>query len=81
MRSSLAIAALALASSAVAYSETVYLIRHGEKPPNDGTGLSAQGMERDQCLRQVFGAGSHYNIGCVPILLLAFQSVDRPTAT
>ena len=40
---------------------TVYLIRHGEKPAS-GNGLNAQGMQRAQCLRNVFGASSGYNI-------------------
>ncbi|KAJ5740716.1 hypothetical protein N7493_000588 [Penicillium malachiteum] len=52
---------LAAASLAVA-NPTVYLIRHGEKP-DDGDGLSAEGLERAQCLRTVFGASSSYNIG------------------
>jgi hypothetical protein len=44
---------------------TVYLIRHGEKPADDGIGLSAQGEQRAQCLRTVFGAASAYNIGYI----------------
>lgn len=44
---------------------TVYLIRHGEKPDDGSTGLSAQGEDRAQCLRQVFGASSGYNIGYI----------------
>ncbi|TGJ88110.1 hypothetical protein E0Z10_g690 [Xylaria hypoxylon] len=44
---------------------TVYLIRHGEKPPNDGLGLSPEGGQRAQCLRTVFGAASGYNIGYI----------------
>lgn len=40
---------------------TVYLIRHGEKPA-DGDGLSAQGVQRAQCLRNVFGKSSAYKI-------------------
>jgi broad specificity phosphatase PhoE len=55
------LATLAIASLAAA-SPTVYLIRHGEKP-DSGNGLSAQGLERAQCLRSVFGASSGYNIG------------------
>ncbi|OJJ95766.1 hypothetical protein ASPACDRAFT_55043 [Aspergillus aculeatus ATCC 16872] len=50
-----------LAGTALA-DATVYLIRHGEKPSNGSTGLSAQGVERAQCLRNVFGADSAYNI-------------------
>jgi hypothetical protein len=42
-------------------SPTVYLIRHGEKP-SSGNGLNAQGEERAQCLRTVFGASSGYDI-------------------
>jgi len=41
---------------------TIYLIRHGEKPPSGNT-LSDKGVERSQALRQVFGPGSPYNIG------------------
>lgn len=48
--------------SLAASSPTVYFIRHGEKP-DDGNGLSAQGEQRAQCLRSVFGPGSQYNIG------------------
>ncbi|KAJ2966425.1 hypothetical protein NUW58_g10666 [Xylaria curta] len=51
-----------LAAVAMAANPTVYLIRHGEKPPNDGTGLSPRGEQRAQCLRNVFGAASQYNI-------------------
>lgn len=43
---------------------TVYLIRHGEKP-SSGNGLNAQGMQRAQCLRNVFGASSGYNIDTI----------------
>lgn len=50
-----------LATLAVA-DPTVYLIRHGEKP-SSGNGLNAQGEERAQCLRTVFGASSGYDIG------------------
>jgi hypothetical protein len=53
-----------LASLAAAQG-TVYLIRHGEKPSDGGNGLSAQGMQRAQCLRNVFGASSGYNIGYI----------------
>jgi len=56
-------AALLLSASVLTLAEpTVYLIRHGEKP-DSGNGLSAQGVERAQCLRTVFGASSSYNIG------------------
>jgi len=48
----------------------IYLIRHGEKPPKlpdgkDPDGLSAQGLERAQGLRKVFGKESPYNIGYI----------------
>lgn len=52
---------LGLAAFAAA-RPTVYLIRHGEKPDR-GNELSAQGQQRAQCLRSVFGPGSGYNIG------------------
>lgn len=48
--------------SLVVADPTVYLIRHGEKP-DSGDGLNAQGEQRAQCLRNVFGASSGYNIG------------------
>lgn len=51
--------------TAVSAQNTVYLIRHGEKPADGGNGLNAQGMQRAQCLRQVFGASSGYNIGYI----------------
>ncbi|KAK2599028.1 hypothetical protein QQS21_005494 [Conoideocrella luteorostrata] len=41
----------------------VFFIRHGEKPGGDENGLSARGEQRAQCLRNVFGAGSNYNVG------------------
>ncbi|KAH8202254.1 hypothetical protein TruAng_003531 [Truncatella angustata] len=53
---------LLLATTAFAANPTVYFIRHGEKP-DDGNGLSAQGQQRAQCLRSVFGASSGYAIG------------------
>ena len=66
MRSFIPISAgLVLASSALAFTETVYLIRHGEKPADGGVGLSSAGEDRAQCLRNVFGASSSYNIGYV----------------
>lgn len=43
---------------------TVYLIRHGEKAAA-GDGLNAQGVQRAQCLRTMFGSGSVYAIGHV----------------
>lgn len=43
-------------------SQTVYLIRHGEKPANGDNGLSALGLQRAQCLRDVFGNQSIYDI-------------------
>jgi hypothetical protein len=49
-------------AAVAAASPTVYFIRHGEKP-SSGNGLNAQGLQRAQCLRTVFGASSGYNIG------------------
>ncbi|KAJ5247680.1 phosphoglycerate mutase family protein [Penicillium chermesinum] len=43
----------------------VYFIRHGEKPGDGGKGLSADGLERAQCIRDVFGAHSDYDIGYI----------------
>ncbi|CAK7199505.1 hypothetical protein SEUCBS139899_002185 [Sporothrix eucalyptigena] len=54
-----------LAATATASSgTTLYMIRHGEKP-DSGNGLNAEGLERAQCLRTVFGASSSYNIGYI----------------
>ncbi|KAL6789183.1 hypothetical protein J3E68DRAFT_430414 [Trichoderma sp. SZMC 28012] len=54
---------LLLVGAALASAQTVYLIRHGEKPDDDDDpNLSAQGVQRAQCLRNVFGASSQYNI-------------------
>jgi hypothetical protein len=50
---------------AAAAQATVYLIRHGEKPSDGSNGLSSQGVERAQCLRNVFGASSSYDIGYI----------------
>lgn len=55
-----------LAGAALASAQTVYFIRHGEKPSDDDDpNLSAQGQQRAQCLRTVFGASSQYNIGYI----------------
>jgi hypothetical protein len=60
------ILALGLIGGAVSAAKpTAYLIRHGEKPSDGGNGLSAQGLERAQCLRTVFGASSNYDIGYI----------------
>ncbi|TVY38184.1 hypothetical protein LOCC1_G007511 [Lachnellula occidentalis] len=61
MRTSILLAVTSLLS-AISAQQTVYLIRHGEQPPNDGTGLSTEGQLRAQCLREVFGDKSGYNI-------------------
>ena len=60
----LSLCVLAAASMAVA-DPTVYLIRHGEKPSDGSDGLSATGLERAQCLTNVFGPNSGYNIGYI----------------
>lgn len=57
---------LAMAAFAAAAKPTVYLIRHGEKPADDDeNGLSAAGVKRSQCLRNVFGTSSSYGIGYI----------------
>lgn len=46
------------------HKPTVYIIRHGEKPPDpNDSGLSAEGVKRAQCVREVFGDHSPYDIG------------------
>lgn len=72
---------LLLATTALAATPTVYLIRHGEKPADDDeTGLSTQGEQRAQCLRSVFGATSAYDIGHImaqtPLSSRLRRSVD-----
>ena len=42
---------------------TVYFIRHGEKPSDGGVGLSSEGEDRAECLRNIFGKDSEYKIG------------------
>lgn len=59
-----ALIVLGLAASAMAQA-TVYLIRHGEKPADGSNGLSAQGEQRAQCVKNVFGSSSNYNIGYI----------------
>jgi hypothetical protein len=46
----------------MASAQTVQLIRRGEKPADGGNGLTAQWMQRAQCLRTVFGNSSQDNI-------------------
>ncbi|KIJ42125.1 hypothetical protein M422DRAFT_254819 [Sphaerobolus stellatus SS14] len=46
-------------------SNTIYLIRHGEKVDDDTPGLSARGEQRAQCLPSVFGPSSSFNLGYI----------------
>ncbi|TVY28757.1 hypothetical protein LHYA1_G002205 [Lachnellula hyalina] len=65
MRASILLVVASLLSTISGFSaqNTVYLIRHGEKPEDDKEhGLSPQGLERAQCLRNVFGTSSGYYI-------------------
>ncbi|PWY76264.1 SURF6-domain-containing protein [Aspergillus heteromorphus CBS 117.55] len=53
-------------AAAIPGRPTVYLIRHGEKPPDpEDSGLNADGFKRAECLREVFGATSPYDIAHV----------------
>ncbi|PWY76445.1 SURF6-domain-containing protein [Aspergillus sclerotioniger CBS 115572] len=53
-------------SASIPSPPTVYLIRHGEKPPDpEDSGLNADGFRRAECLRDVFGLTSPYSIGHV----------------
>lgn len=56
---------LLAAASLTDAAATVYLIRHGEKPSNRGNGLSTTGLGRAQCLKNVFGPNSGYDIGYI----------------
>ncbi|KAJ6015160.1 hypothetical protein N7540_009751 [Penicillium herquei] len=55
---------LALSGLSIARPD-VYFIRHGEKPNNGGIGLSDDGLERAECIRDIFGDHSDYNIGYI----------------
>ncbi|KAH8111403.1 putative phosphoglycerate mutase family protein [Phellopilus nigrolimitatus] len=57
--------ASAVTGAAPSIANTVYIIRHGEKPADGGQGLSQAGEERAQCLTNVFGPSSGYNIGYI----------------
>ncbi|KAK0538642.1 hypothetical protein OC834_000356 [Tilletia horrida] len=59
----LALPLLAASTAWAAVSNEIYLIRHGEKTSDDSVGLSTQGQQRAQCLRNVFGRSSTYRIG------------------
>ncbi|KAE8266706.1 hypothetical protein A4X09_0g5634 [Tilletia walkeri] len=54
---------LAASAAHAAVNNQIYLIRHGEKVSDSSVGLSSQGQQRAQCLRNVFGRSSGYNIG------------------
>ncbi|CAK7222162.1 hypothetical protein SCUCBS95973_004747 [Sporothrix curviconia] len=56
--------ASATAAAAASSGPTVYMIRHGEKP-DSGNGLNAEGLERAQCLRTLFGASGSFDIGYI----------------
>ncbi|KAG2418414.1 hypothetical protein HFD88_001515 [Aspergillus terreus] len=57
------VASLSSVFAAASHHPTIYLIRHGEKPDDPADdGLNADGFKRAQCLRDVFGAQSAYNI-------------------
>ncbi|KAE9984119.1 hypothetical protein BLS_003017, partial [Venturia inaequalis] len=57
------------------------MIRHGEKP-DSGNGLNALGLQRAQCLRNVFGKSSSYNIGKIMAQMPQSDgSQGRPNAT
>lgn len=77
-------------SSTAADRPTLYIIRHGEKSsdPKD-SGLNADGFRQAQCLRDVFGVNSTYDIGyivaprpnrCMPLSILAFLTAQSDHA-
>jgi hypothetical protein len=61
----LTVLAAASLACATTVSNRAILIRHGEKTSDDSVGLSSQGMQRAQCLRNVFGKSSSYSIGLI----------------
>ncbi|KAJ5622637.1 hypothetical protein N7528_005869 [Penicillium herquei] len=61
---SILLSLLALSGLSIARPD-VYFIRHGEKPRNGGIGLSDDGLERAECIRDIFGDHSDYNIGYI----------------
>jgi hypothetical protein len=64
LRSALAYLFFGLAVVSARSPPKVYIIRHGEKPPNrDDHGLTLDGIKRSQCLRDIFGKQSGYDIG------------------
>jgi hypothetical protein len=64
LRSAFAYLFFGLAAVSARNPPKVYMIRHGEKPPNrDDHGLTLDGIKRAQCLRDTFGQNSDYNIG------------------
>ncbi|GLI72182.1 hypothetical protein PoHVEF18_000352 [Penicillium ochrochloron] len=64
LRSAFAYLFFGLAAVSARNPPKVYMIRHGEKPPNrDDHGLTLDGIKRAQCLRDIFGQNSDYNIG------------------
>lgn len=56
---------LIIALASLSRAQIVYLIRHGEKPSDGSNGLTAQGEQRAQCLRTVFGNSSSYDISYI----------------
>jgi len=57
---------LVLGVACAKHHPTVYLVRHGEKPADKSDHrLNPEGEMRAQCLRNVFGKRSEYNIGYI----------------
>lgn len=64
LRSAFAYGVFCLAAVSARSPPKVFMIRHGEKPPNrDDHGLTLDGIKRSQCLRDIFGRDSGYDIG------------------
>ncbi|KDN45272.1 putative phosphoglycerate mutase family protein [Tilletiaria anomala UBC 951] len=84
MHRTVVLAALAMSTTLVlAYSNRVFLIRHGEKPADDDTpGLSSMGEQRAKCLVNVFSQSNGYNIGYIMAQQYKVDgSRDRPYET
>lgn len=70
-----------LAVASASGPATVYMIRHGEKPADKSDqGLTPDGWRRAECLREVFGADSGYNIQHIMAPPVMQSEFDAPSS-